>query len=72
MSSKSELNSELYHLQKNMLDWLISKDEKIKADIIDTGEVNKVRINVWQYMAMPMVIDLLMRFQTIIHPYTPC
>lgn len=37
-------DSELYRLQKNMLDWLIRKDEKIKPDIVDTGEVNKVSV----------------------------
>ena len=42
---ESGSESELYHLQKNMLDWLISKDEKVKSDIIDTGEVNKVSVD---------------------------
>ncbi len=37
--------SELYRLQKNMIDWLISKDEKVKPDIVDTGEVNKVSVD---------------------------
>jgi len=36
--------SDLYRLQKNMIDWLIRKDEKIKPDIVDTGEVNKVSV----------------------------
>ena len=37
--------SELYRLQKNMIDWLIRKDEKVKPDIVDTGEVNKVSVD---------------------------
>lgn len=40
----SESTSELYRLQKNMMDWLIHKDERIKPDIVDTGEVNKVSV----------------------------
>jgi len=37
--------SELLRLQKNMMDWLMHKDERIKLDIIDTGEVNKVSVD---------------------------
>jgi hypothetical protein len=37
--------SELYRLQKNMLAWLMEKDEALKADVIDTGEVNKVSVD---------------------------
>ena len=36
--------SELYRLQKNMMGWLLNKDEAIKPDIVDTGEVNKVSV----------------------------
>ncbi len=36
--------SDLYRLQKNMMAWLIQKDESIKPDIVDTGEVNKVSV----------------------------
>ncbi len=42
--SSSKKDSDLYRLQKNMMDWLIRKDEKIKPDIVDTGEVNKVSV----------------------------
>lgn len=37
--------SDLYRLQQNMMAWLIHKDEKIKPDIVDTGEVNKVSVD---------------------------
>jgi hypothetical protein len=37
--------SELYHLQKTMMAWLINKDiNAVKPDIVDTGEVNKVSV----------------------------
>ena len=36
--------SELYRLQKEMMAWLMQKDERIKSEIIDTGEVNKVSV----------------------------
>lgn len=36
--------SELYRLQKSMMDWLLHKDLSIKPDIVDTGEVNKVSV----------------------------
>lgn len=36
--------SELYRLQKNMMNWLMHKDDRVKPDIIDTGEVNKVSV----------------------------
>ncbi len=36
--------SELHRLQKDMMAWLIKKDESIKPDIVDTGEVNKVSV----------------------------
>lgn len=36
--------SELHRLQKNMMAWLLHKDNKIMPDIVDTGEVNKVSV----------------------------
>jgi hypothetical protein len=36
--------SELHRLQKDMMAWLTQKDERIKPDIVDTGEVNKVSV----------------------------
>jgi len=36
--------SELYRLQKEMMAWLMQKNEAIKLDIIDAGEVNKVSV----------------------------
>ena len=40
--SKSE--SELHRIQKSMMAFLIQKDNAIKPDIVDTGEVNKVSV----------------------------
>lgn len=37
--------SDLYRLQQNMMAWLMHKDEKVKPDIVDTGEVNKVSVD---------------------------
>ncbi len=36
--------SELHRLQKDMMAWLTQKDERIKPDIVDTGEVNKISV----------------------------
>ena len=36
--------SELHRLQKNMMAWLREKDNIVKPDIVDTGEVNKVSV----------------------------
>jgi len=37
--------SDLYRLQKNMMAWLINKDDALKTDVVDTGEVNKVSVD---------------------------
>lgn len=55
--------SELHRIQQDMLAWLMRKDEGIKPDIIDTGEVNKVsveqRLNVYGNAYGYRLIDAL-------------
>lgn len=40
--------SDLYHIQKNMMAWLIKKQDEIKSDIVDTKDVSpEVRLSVY-------------------------
>ncbi len=36
--------SELHRLQQSMMAWLTNKDQIVKTDVVDTGEVNKVSV----------------------------
>ena len=42
---QAHVMSELYRLQKDLMAWLIDKDDRLRSDIVDTGEVNKVSVD---------------------------